>query len=451
VLPGQRLAAEPFFGMRLAVEIYTDHGPDSKGKWFSTSYAHSVNVLIIMLVSLAVSILLARVGTTYASKSTGCGQPLSKDLSKGQTGDSNALTFDTSDGTERSYLLHIPDSYDVNTPTGLIWSYHGRGKDSLHQEKISGFSKKASSPGYIVIYPQGTSKNAGKLRTLRRQATDDDDDEEEETDDGDEYGGDIQTSSSSGKSGSKKGAWQGDPNVQTDDVKFTLELLDNITKTFCIDEDKVYASGISNGGGFVANVLACDSTASTKFAAFASASGAYYQNGLKDKCDPKNVPITCNNNGVKTPLIVTGGGKDKTIPNGGGERRKSCLPSVEHFVTAVAQRDGLGTTNVQSKVNSSDVVHYTFGRDAGLGMVQYYYIPKMGHTWPTGGSGTQISATKVFMEFFANWTLTTRDEAAKSLPTSDSSTSSKAAGQLQVTSCHMLGLVVAVFGALYLV
>jgi poly(3-hydroxybutyrate) depolymerase len=290
-----------------------------------------------------------------------------------------------------------------------------------------------------VIYPQGTSENAGKSRTLRRQATDDD--EEEETADGDEYGADVGTSSSSGKSSSKKGAWQGDPNVQTDDVHFTLELLNNITKTFCIDEDKIYASGISNGGGFVANVLACDSMASTKFAAFASASGAYYQNGLKDKCDPKNVPITCNNNGARTPLIVTGG----------GERRNSCLPSVEHFVTAVAQRDGLGTTNVQSKVNSSDVVHYTFGQDAGLGMVQYYYIPKMGHTWPTGGNGTQISSTKVFMEFFANWTLTARDEAAKSLPTSNSSASSMAAGQLQVTSCHMLGLVAAVFGALYLV
>jgi poly(3-hydroxybutyrate) depolymerase len=410
-----------------------------------------------MHLPLAIStILLARAGTTYASKSTGCGQSLSKNLSKGQTGDSNALTFNTSDGSERSYLLHIPDSYDVNTPTGLIWSYHGRGKNSEHQEKISGFSKKASSPGYIVVYPQGTSKKAGKSRTLRRQATDDDDDDEEEEDDGDEYGdnegdGSIETSSSGGKSSSKKGAWQGDPDVQTDDVKFTLELLDNITKSFCIDEDKVYASGISNGGGFVANVLACDSTASTKFAAFASASGAYYQNGLKDKCDPKTVPITCNNNGAKTPLIVTGGGKDKTIPNGGGERRKSCLPSVEHFVTAVAQRDGLGTTNVQSKVNSSDVVHYTFGQDTGLGMVQYYYVPKMGHTWPTGGSETQVSATKVFMEFFANWTLTTRDAAAKSLPTSYSSASSKAAGQLQVTSCHMLGLVVAVFGALYLV
>jgi poly(3-hydroxybutyrate) depolymerase len=410
-----------------------------------------------MHLPLAIStILLARAGTAYASKSTGCGQSLSKNILKGQTGDSNALTFNTSDGTERSYLLHIPDSYDVNTPTGLIWSYHGRGKNAEHQEKISGFSKKASSPGYIVIYPQGTSKNAGKLRTLRRQATDDDDDDEEEEDDGDEYGdnegdGDIETSSSGGKSSSKKGAWQGDPDVQTDDVKFTLELLDNITKSFCIDEDKIYASGISNGGGFVANVLACDSTASTKFAAFASASGAYYQNGLKDKCDPKTVPITCNNNGAKTPLIVTGGGKDKTIPNGGGERRKSCLPSVEHFVTAVAQRDGLGTTNIQSKVNSSDVVHYTFGQGTGLGLVQYYYIPKMGHTWPTGGSDTQVSATKVFMEFFANWTLTTRDAAAKSLPTSDSSASSKAAGQLQITSCHMLGLVVAVFGALYLV
>jgi poly(3-hydroxybutyrate) depolymerase len=419
-----------------------------------------------MYTTLAFPILLAT--TAQAASSTGCGQLLSKDLTKGQKGNSNSLTFNTSDGTERSYLLHIPDGYDVNTPTGLIWSYHGRGKNAERQEEITKFSSSESTPNYIVVYPQGTSKNAGKSRNVRRHAADDYDDEyddegeydeEPEEDGSDEYGdddqGDVSPSSSGGKgggkgSGGKKGAWQGDPAVKTDDVKFTLELLDNITKTFCNDEDRVYASGISNGGGFVANILACDATASTKFAAFASASGAYYQDGSKDKCDGKTVPIVCNNNGAKIPLIATAGGKDKVIPYDGGSRRKSCLPSVEHFMTAAAQRNGLDKASTQSRFNDSEVVHYSYGRDAGLGMVQYYYVPDMGHTWPAGDAKTHVSATKVFMEFFDQWNLTARAAAASSLP-SATAASSMAGGRLLIPVCQMLGLVVSILGVLHFV
>ena len=416
-----------------------------------------------MYTSLAWTILLA--GTAHAASSTGCGQLLSKNLTKGQKGQSNSLTFKTSDGTERSYLLHIPDAYDPDTATGLIWSYHGRGKNSEHQEKITRFSKSGSTPDYIVVYPQGTSKNASKSKNSRRQQDEDEEEdyEDEEEDNGDEYDdddddddddnkgeqGDVDPSSNGGKN-KQKGAWQGDPSVQTDDVKFTLELLDNITKSFCIDEDRVYASGISNGGGFVANILACDATASTKFAAFASASGAYYQNGLKEKCDAKKVPITCNNNGAKTPLIATAGGKDKIIPYDGGARRKSCLPSVEHFMIAAAQRNGLAEKSSQTKVNNTEVVQYSYGKYSGLGMAQYYYIPDMGHKWPTGDNKTHVSATKIFMDFFNEWNLTARAAAASSLPSADP-TSSMAAGQLRIPAFKILAAGVAVAGAVYLV
>lgn len=411
-----------------------------------------------MHISLTLSALLIGASTTYASRSSGCGHTLSKDLSKGQRSGSSALSFETSDGTQRNYLLYIPDGYDVNTPAGLIWSYHGRGKSAEHQEKITKFSKASYNADHIVVYPQGTPKNARKSGNSRRQDGDDEDDNEDDEDEeyGDDEGNDggdsdVGTSSSgSDQSTSAKGVWQGDPTVQTDDVKFTMELLDNITKSFCIDEDQVYASGISNGGGFVANILACDATASTKFAAFASASGAYYQGGVKKSdCEPEKVAITCNNNGARTPLIVTAGGKDKVIPNGGGERRKSCLPSVEHFTTAVAQRDGLDAKSSQSKVNGSDVVHYVYGKDASLGMVQYYYIPGMGHKWPSGGSTTHVSATEVFMDFFADWNLTARTAAASSA-SSSSSTTSGAVPQMHAPAFQVLGFLLVYFGVFWL-
>lgn len=55
--------------------------------------------------------------------------------------------------------------------------------------------------------------------------------------------------------------WQGDPDSSgVDDVAFTMEMLDNFEKRYCIDSSRVYAAGKSNGGGFT-NLLACDPTA----------------------------------------------------------------------------------------------------------------------------------------------------------------------------------------------
>lgn len=41
---------------------------------------------------------------------------------------------------------------------------------------------------------------------------------------------------------------QGDPDAKTDDVRFTLDVLQKISQQYCIDLEKVYASGKSNGG-----------------------------------------------------------------------------------------------------------------------------------------------------------------------------------------------------------
>jgi poly(3-hydroxybutyrate) depolymerase len=102
--------------------------------------------------SLAVAVLLASAGYCHASSSKGCGQKLQDGIT---TEKSNNLTIKTSDGLQRSYLLHLPSNYDSKKPHGLIWSYHGRGKNATHQEDITGLSKSSSNPDHIVVYPQG--------------------------------------------------------------------------------------------------------------------------------------------------------------------------------------------------------------------------------------------------------------------------------------------------------
>lgn len=51
--------------------------------------------------------------------------------------------------------------------------------------------------------------------------------------------------------------WQGVPGVETDDLGFTSDILNDVQAQYCIDTDRIFATGKSQGGGFV-GVLACD-------------------------------------------------------------------------------------------------------------------------------------------------------------------------------------------------
>jgi poly(3-hydroxybutyrate) depolymerase len=71
--------------------------------------------------------------------------------------------------------------------------------------------------------------------------------------------------------------WQGDPDATTYDIVFTSELLSQLNQTYNISQTEIFATGKSNGGGFL-SLLACDQVMSSKIAAFAAASGAFYVN-----------------------------------------------------------------------------------------------------------------------------------------------------------------------------
>lgn len=205
--------------------------------------------------------------------------------------------------------------------------------------------------------------------------------------------------------------WQGDPaSKDVDDVAFTLDLLDDVEGRFCVDSSRVYSSGKSNGGGFT-NSLACDKTASTRIAAYAPVSGAYYQDVDEDQCDGNTVSIQCQPGREKIPILEFHGAADKTIPYAGGSRRDECLPSVPHMVREWAARDGLGTDNETSELYDGQVQRYRFGTGAEAELVTHYRIEGLGHSWPSrqpnsdNANGTYLDATPLIMDFFNRYTL----------------------------------------------
>ncbi|CAD0088378.1 unnamed protein product, partial [Aureobasidium mustum] len=335
------------------------------------------------------SILLSAVFSAVAQSAatSGCGIPLSSQLTRGGASQSNTLSFTTSGGVVRSYLLHIPSSYDINTPAPIAFSYHGRGENPQGQESISGMSNEAFNPNYLVVYPQGINLQ-----------------------------------------------WQGDPEaVGYDDIGFTMELLANLSSTYCIDSARVYAAGKSNGGGFAANVLACDPKASRVFAGFAGASGAYYQGTTDVGCTDATVTFSCNPGRYPVPIFTTHGDADPTIPYIGGGRRGRCLPSVPLFMTSWAVRNNLGSSNTSVSLYDNNVVRYDYGNDSFPQLSAHYYVHGLAHTWPSLAAGSPFDATPLLLSFWNKWTLDTTPynfinattsvtSSATSSPTSTSST-----------------------------
>ena len=80
--------------------------------------------------------------------SAGCGTPHTVD------GASHNHSVSTNGG-KRDHRLHLPGSYDSDTPAPVVISYHGHGQNMVEQETLSQFSNDAINPNMIAVYPQG--------------------------------------------------------------------------------------------------------------------------------------------------------------------------------------------------------------------------------------------------------------------------------------------------------
>jgi poly(3-hydroxybutyrate) depolymerase len=104
------------------------------------------------------------------------------------------------------------------------------------------------------------------------------------------------------------------------DVQFTADVIADLKAKVCVDEKRVYATGMSNGGGFI-GTLACHPLGSGLFAAFAAGSGAFYTdlNGPNNGCSPSRKPL---------PILEIHGGSDKTVNYTGGQGEGGIEPSI---------------------------------------------------------------------------------------------------------------------------
>jgi len=265
-----------------------------------------------------------------------------------------------SSGQERTYLLFVPTSYDPARPTPLVISIHGFAEWPAHQMQISGWNDLAEEYGFIVVYPSGT----GFPRRWR--------------------------------AGGRAGV-SGDAMA---DVSFISDLIDELGRRYNIDRARVYANGLSNGGG-MSYMLGC--RLSDRIAAVGSVSGAYAY--PLDECNPSR-PV---------PMIAFHGTADPIVPYLGGPSRNSgaSFPAIPDWMAARARLNGCDLSPANLPV-SGEVSGIRYSRCAQETDVVFYTIHGGGHAWPGGepmpawivGYTTQdINATRVMWEFFSRFSI----------------------------------------------
>ncbi len=176
------------------------------------------------------------------------------------------------DGVTRRYALYIPRSLGSGGAP-LLFSLHGGGiyiedmtGESGHKSPFKLWMSLAEREGFIVVYPEGLNGAYGKPTW-------------------NDCRGDATVSSSA------------------DDVKFIERIIDEVSSNYSVDRNRIFASGISNGG-FMALRLGVDRPHTfTAVAAIAAAMPAV------SECAPPTVPIA---------VLFMNGTADNHMPYGGG-------------------------------------------------------------------------------------------------------------------------------------
>jgi poly(3-hydroxybutyrate) depolymerase len=86
-----------------------------------------------------------------ATLTTAIFNPLPQRQTAGQT----TTVSITSSGVPLTYLITFPSSYDGETPTPVIFSFHGANRNASQQQELSQFSNATFNDIAIAVYPQG--------------------------------------------------------------------------------------------------------------------------------------------------------------------------------------------------------------------------------------------------------------------------------------------------------
>lgn len=261
-------------------------------------------------------------------------------------------------GLTREYSVYVPTMYNANTTVPLVLNLHGYTSVNWQQEFYGDFRPIADTANFIIVHPNGTlDANNNRYWNV------------------------------------------GFFPSTVDDVGFLLALIDTLSATYNIDPNRIYSTGMSNGG-FMSYRLACETA---RFAAIASVTGGM-TTSVYNNCAPTK-PI---------PVMEVHGTADPTVAYGGSAINLHTDSVVKYWVNKNHCNPVPSITNVPNtnQVDGATAEHHVYiGGDNGTS-VELYRIIGGGHTWPGAGftigvTCQDFSASKEIWRFFSQYSLST--------------------------------------------
>ena len=259
------------------------------------------------------------------------------------------------DGIQRDYILYVPAIYSPGTPTPLVFNFHGYTSNATEQMFYGDFRSIADTANFLLVHPMGTLDP------------------------------------------SNQPYWNANWGGTIDDIGFTEALLDSLAVTYNINMDRVFSTGMSNGG-FMSYTLACE--LGNRFAAIASVTGTMNLN-QSTTCNPAH----------PTPIMEIHGTSDGTVPYNGLAGSMESIPNVlDYWVNY----NNCAPTAIETAVPNTSVTdgctatHFIYENGDNGVDVEHYRINNGGHTWPgapvvVGTTNFDINASEKIWEFFAKY------------------------------------------------
>lgn len=257
-------------------------------------------------------------------------------------------------GLTRMYSVHVPDGYTPARSVPVLFAFHGGGGDMnyMARDEQYGLRDKADRSGFVVVFPNGYSNlPSGKFATWNAGAC----------------CGDAR-----------------DKNI--DDVGFVRAMMAHLGKRLNIDHDRVFATGMSNGG-LMAYRLACEMA--DVFSAVAAVAGT--DNTLD--CHPsRSVSVLHIHARNDTHVLFTGGAGQDSFQER-NIKKVTDFTSVADSVARWVGHDRCAATP-QRVLDVDGAYCDLYSPCAGGAQVKLCVTESGGHSWPGGKKPGGLHARK---------------------------------------------------------
>ena len=242
---------------------------------------------------------------------------------------------------QRVFLIHLPVNYKPGVPLPVVLLFHGGGGTYKQMQRYMGMDAIADRENFITVYPNGIDKQWNDGRDFKPAV------------------------------------------AANDDVQFITQLLDTLLQKYAVDKNRVFVTGISNGGFFslylsyklcnrlLAAAPVCANIPEKIFSSFFPA-------------QPISLLLI---NGTADPLVPYAGGRVGNVFTGGRGNCISTDSTIKRFIT-INHTSATPLVTLLPDADAKDqctATRYLYTGGTGNSKVCLVKITNGGHTLPGAG------------------------------------------------------------------